>query len=346
MCRGRALQGPEGKVGDGARGRRSRSPGGRRAMTLVPSIAFTRGSVRSRQSSWPSPTSTAWTSDAPCCRRQSVKPPVEQPASIQTLPLHSRLPRHRGPRPSFSPPRETKAGSSRTLDRRVATPRACPASRPCCRPPSTSPAQDPGAQLLLVAFGEECLQQLDERDLPRWPSHTVESWRILSIFTAFPLDRSISRSTPWISARGVLHLHLQRHLREAAGDGRFLLHPDDAVHGPGHADVGDVGGAPRQDPLVGGLHVRVRADDRGDLAVEVTARGPPSPPQTSAWKSTITALTRERNCFRSALPTWMGSRSGDRFTRPSRLMTRTAVSRTVTMQCPLPGIAPGPGITG
>ena len=46
---------------------------------------------------------------------------------------------------------------------------------------------------------------------------------------------------------------------------------DDRVVRPGHADVGQVGRALRQDPLVGRLHVRVRADDGGDLAVEVPA---------------------------------------------------------------------------
>ena len=39
----------------------------------------------------------------------------------------------------------------------------------------------------------------------------------------------------------------------------------------GHADVGDVGRAVRQDALVGRLHVRVRADDDRDAAVEVPA---------------------------------------------------------------------------
>ena len=41
--------------------------------------------------------------------------------------------------------------------------------------------------------------------------------------------------------------------------------------GPGHADVGEVGGAAGQHALVGGLHVRVRADDGSHLAVEKPA---------------------------------------------------------------------------
>ena len=43
--------------------------------------------------------------------------------------------------------------------------------------------------------------------------------------------------------------------------------------GPGHAEVADVGRAPRQDPLVGGGHVGVRADDGADAAVEVEPEG-------------------------------------------------------------------------
>ncbi len=39
----------------------------------------------------------------------------------------------------------------------------------------------------------------------------------------------------------------------------------------GHADVREVGRAARQDALVGGLHVRVRADHRGDASVEKPA---------------------------------------------------------------------------
>ena len=41
----------------------------------------------------------------------------------------------------------------------------------------------------------------------------------------------------------------------------------------GHADVADVGGAPRQDPLVGRGDVRVRAADGADAPVEVDAEG-------------------------------------------------------------------------
>ena len=46
----------------------------------------TRSSLRSHQSSWPRPTSSAITCAAPRCSRQSVKPPVEAPMSRQRRP--------------------------------------------------------------------------------------------------------------------------------------------------------------------------------------------------------------------------------------------------------------------
>ena len=49
------------------------------------------------------------------------------------------------------------------------------------------------------------------------------------------------------------------------------LDADDRVVRARHADVGEIRRALRQNPLVGRLHVRVRADDGRDLAVEVPA---------------------------------------------------------------------------
>ena len=48
---------------------------------------------------------------------------------------------------------------------------------------------------------------------------------------------------------------------------------DDRIVRPGHARVGQAGRALRQDPFVGGLHVRVRADHGRDEAIEVPAHG-------------------------------------------------------------------------
>ena len=47
---------------------------------------MTRASVRSRQSSWPRPTSSAMTLAAPRCSSTSVKPPVDAPTSSARRP--------------------------------------------------------------------------------------------------------------------------------------------------------------------------------------------------------------------------------------------------------------------
>ena len=54
-------------------------------------------------------------------------------------------------------------------------------------------------------------------------------------------------------------------------EGRLDFDADDRIVGAGHPDIRQVGRAFRQDAFVGGLHVRVRADDGGDAAVEVPA---------------------------------------------------------------------------
>src|SRR6266478_6267779 len=64
----------------------SSSPSSSRAFR---SIRKTRGSCRSFQSICSVFTSTAKTREAPCCKRQSVNPPVEEPMSRQIRPLGS-----------------------------------------------------------------------------------------------------------------------------------------------------------------------------------------------------------------------------------------------------------------
>ena len=54
---------------------------------------------------------------------------------------------------------------------------------------------------------------------------------------------------------------------------RLDLDADDRIVRAGHADVGQIRRALRQDALVGRLHVRVRADHGRHLAVEVPAHG-------------------------------------------------------------------------
>ena len=49
-------------------------------------------------------------------------------------------------------------------------------------------------------------------------------------------------------------------LRHGAAQRLVLLHADDGIVVAAHADVGHVGGAALQDAVVGGRHVRVRAD--------------------------------------------------------------------------------------
>ncbi len=61
------------------------------------------------------------------------------------------------------------------------------------------------------------------------------------------------------------------HVRHEAADRLLLAHADDAAARAGHADVGDVRRAARQDARVGGRDVRVRPDDRRRAAVEKPA---------------------------------------------------------------------------
>ena len=79
---------------------------GARSRTLVRSITVTRSSVRSRQSSWPRPTSIAMTCVAPRCNRQSVKPPVDAPTSTPRRPATS-TPNASSAPASLRPPRDT-----------------------------------------------------------------------------------------------------------------------------------------------------------------------------------------------------------------------------------------------
>jgi hypothetical protein len=66
-------------------------------------------------------------------------------------------------------------------------------------------------------------------------------------------------------------LEPDRHLCQERLDRLLALDADHAAARAGHADVGDVGGAARQDPRVGGRHVCVGADDGGHPAVEQPA---------------------------------------------------------------------------
>ena len=54
----------------------------------MPSMTSTRGSLRSRQSNCPCPTSSATTCRAPRCSSTSVNPPVDAPMSSAVAPAH------------------------------------------------------------------------------------------------------------------------------------------------------------------------------------------------------------------------------------------------------------------
>src|SRR5687767_12322676 len=71
--------------------------------------------------------------------------------------------------------------------------------------------------------------------------------------------------------RALGRLEARRHLAEEALHDDLAIDADDALRRARHAEVGDVGGAPGQHALVGGLHVAVRADHGADAAVEVPA---------------------------------------------------------------------------
>jgi hypothetical protein len=64
-----------------------------------------------------------------------------------------------------------------------------------------------------------------------------------------------------------------RHGVEETLHDALLLHADDGIVRAGHADVGDIGGAAREDVLVGGGDVGVRAEDDGNFSVEIPAHG-------------------------------------------------------------------------
>src|SRR3990172_7596949 len=84
--------------------------------------------------------------------------------------------------------------------------------------------------------------------------------------------RSAGASTPSQRLRGTVKRARGGRVDEARQDGG-RVETDDAPDGPGHADVRLVGRTTAEDPLVGRGHVRVRAGDDADTAVEVDPEG-------------------------------------------------------------------------
>mmetsp|Transcript_9803 Transcript_9803/g.18406 ORF Transcript_9803/g.18406 Transcript_9803/m.18406 type:complete len:239 (-) Transcript_9803:170-886(-) len=82
-----------------------------RCRTLVRSSTTTLWSTLTFSATCPYPTSTPYTFAAPRCNRQSVKPPVERPASIATTPCTSTL-NSSSAASIFSPALHTYLGTS------------------------------------------------------------------------------------------------------------------------------------------------------------------------------------------------------------------------------------------
>src|SRR4029077_15909353 len=97
-------------------------------------------SCRRRKSIRPCPVSTAMTRAAPCCKRQSVNPPVDVPTSRQTLPATSTCQCSRAAS-SVRPPRLTymRSSPSRRMSAEPST--AAPAFSTFCPLTSTLPAR-------------------------------------------------------------------------------------------------------------------------------------------------------------------------------------------------------------
>src|SRR3974390_525340 len=62
-----------------------------------------------------------------------------------------------------------------------------------------------------------------------------------------------------------------RDLAQKTRERLVLVHADDAVEVAGHTDIGDEGGASLQDAVIGGRHMRVRADDEARPSIAEVA---------------------------------------------------------------------------
>jgi hypothetical protein len=66
---------------------------------------------------------------------------------------------------------------------------------------------------------------------------------------------------------------LARKLSEKTVDHDLPFYADDGVEGTAHPEIRDISRSVWQDPLVGGLNVRVRAENGGGPAIEIPAHG-------------------------------------------------------------------------
>mmetsp|Transcript_5669 Transcript_5669/g.14746 ORF Transcript_5669/g.14746 Transcript_5669/m.14746 type:complete len:333 (-) Transcript_5669:91-1089(-) len=135
-----------------------------RCRRLVFSMTTRRGSCRSFSATCPRPTSTPYTRAAPCCNRQSVKPPVDRPASSATFPATSISHRWKAAS-SLVPARHTYFGTD-AMSSTLAPPFTCaPALCTGCPSTSTLPCRMKDCTTFLLYSG--------------WSSHTRSSsrWR-------------------------------------------------------------------------------------------------------------------------------------------------------------------------
>ena len=121
---------------------------------------------------------------------------------------------------------------------------------------------------------------------PASPAQTSTSRWMRSIASARPVAGSMSIWTALKTTGPLAHLEARRQrVDEARQDGR-RVEADDAVDRPGHAEVRQVGGAARQDPLVAGDDVGVGARRRRSRGRRGRARARSSRDVSSQWKST------------------------------------------------------------
>ena len=247
---------------------------GREAHDVRALHARTRaGPTRRLQASVFTPTSTAKTARRPRASRQSVKPPVEQPASRKTRPAAVDAPLVQR-RASFSPPRDTYGRPGPQHPPRRHRARAVPGLQDRLPVHAHLAAQDGRGKLAgrdrVRVAGAQQLEQPHARARHvrrRRPAAPFRSARALPV-DRVDLQQDALDLARWSSRTSIFRGICVR-LRAMAVS---LLHADDARDGPRHPDVRDVGGAPGEDPLVGGLHVGVRADHGGCFAVQPQAQ--------------------------------------------------------------------------
>ena len=232
---------------------------------------MTRGSVRSRQSSCPWPTSSAITLAAPRCSRTSVKPPVDAPTSSARRPVTS-IPKTSSACASLTPPRPTYgwSGVDQLDDARRRRP-ACPAFE-------TTVAVD-----LDLAGEDQRARPFARRGEPAFGHQGVEplAWPI-----SFPLALGLAAADQR-ELRGLLVSRprgasaMAARLGMAAGAAR-RLRADDPVGDAGELAVAQAR-SPERSPRPGGAFVgHARASVRGRRA-------------TGRW-----ACCRRRPCRRSS----------------------------------------------